>query len=284
MSSRITLAPAVLFLTAMGGLYLLTHCDRSRRLAYLLVIALPVWVGLAGMLYYNDIRYGSWSEFGLRYSITGLNYHKLYSEAFSLANFLPNLNNYLINPFKTLSIFPYVEPDLGGRLLFFRFNGPQHYFSEDVSGLIPTFPYFAVSLIPLGYLLQAGWKRATLRSESRAKPWLLAGIGLRDWLLPTLGGASILAFVPILLFITCNMRYLADVTPMLVLLSSMGFWLGAESLRARPVLRWLFIASVIALIVYSAGVSLLLAITGDQSRLEHLNPLLFEQLTRWLTP
>jgi hypothetical protein len=33
---------------------------------------------------------------------------------------------------------------------------------------------------------------------------------------------------------------------------------------------------------YSAAIGLLLAVTGYQARFEHLNPLLFEQITRLL--
>jgi hypothetical protein len=41
---------------------------------------------------------------------------------------------------------------------------------------------------------------------------------------------------------------------------------------------------VVILTLYSITVSLLLAVTGAEARFEHLNPVLFEKLTRWFTP
>ncbi len=45
-----------------------------------------------------------------------------------------------------------------------------------------------------------------------------------------------------------------------------------------------FIMLVVVLTVYSVTVSLLLAVTGAEARFEHLNPDLFDKLTRWFTP
>ena len=284
MSSRLTLTPAVLFLVASTGVYLVIQGKRKELLKYALAMGLPVGAGLAGMLWYNKIRFNFWFEFGLRYSLTGLNYHKYYNEAFSLGNFLPNFNNYLINPFRTLTIFPYVKPDWGGRLLLFYFKAPVHYFSEQVSGLIPTLPFIIISLIPIVYLLRAGWRRLFQRSGTQTPAWPWIHNGLKEWIFISLLGASFLAFLPILFFITANMRYLADVVPMLVLLSILGFWSGADLLAARPALRRLWIALVIVLVAYSIGVSLLLAVTGNEARFENLNPVLFKQLEHWLTP
>jgi hypothetical protein len=284
MSSRLTLAPATFFLTAMAGLYVMTHSDRrAGRCTAALALGLPMGAGLAGLLWYNKIRFNAWFEFGLRYSLTGLNYHKYYSEAFSLANFLPNFNNYLINPFRTLTIFPYIKPDWGGRLLFFYFKSPAHYFSEQVSGLIPTLPFVLFALIPLFYVLRAGWRKITLRSKAEAQEQPRAETGLKEWTFATLCGAGLLAFAPILFFITSNMRYLADPVPTLVILSILGFWQGVEALTDRPTLRRIFIALVVILVAYSAMVSLLLAVTGNEARFENLNPALFEKLTHWFT-
>src|SRR5271157_3441210 len=63
-----------------------------------------------------------------------------------------------------------------------------------------------------------------------------------------------------------------------------GFLVGSGLLAARPALRRLWIALVIVLVAYSIGVSLLLAVTGNEARFENLNPVLFKQLEHWLTP
>jgi hypothetical protein len=260
------------------------HIDRWQALKYILMMGLILGAALAGMLWYNKIRFNSWFEFGLRYLLTGVNFHKYYSEAWSLGNFLPNFNNYLINPFRTLTIFPYVKPDWGGRLLFIYFKAPPHYSPEQVSGLIPTLPFIFVSLVPLFYLFRAGWRIFASGSAARCPADSQILLELKEWTFLSIGGASLLAFLPILFYISNNMRYLADVVPMLVLLSILGFWQGTDLLAMRPGLRRCFVTLVILLVVYSVVVSLLLAITGNEARFEHLNPVLFETLTHWLTP
>jgi len=284
MTSRSTLAVAVGFLVAMTCLYLFLRVDRRQVWKYILTMGLLMGAALAGMLWYNKIRFDSWFEFGLRYLLTGVNFHKYYSEAWSLGNFLPNFNSYLINPFRTLTIFPYVKPDWGGHLVLFYIKAPPHYSPEQVSGLIPTLPFSFCAFIPLVYLFLAGWRRFGSKSGSRHAEGSGFGLEYKEWTFLTLGGASFLAFLPILFYISNNMRYLIDGVPMLVLLSILGFWQGAEALARRPALRGMFVLLVILLVAYSVLVSLLLAITGNEARFEHLNPVLFENLTHWLTP
>jgi len=100
----------------------------------------------------------------------------------------------------------------------------------------------------------------------------------------TLIGSAFLAFVPILIFIAGNMRYLADVVPLLVLLSTFGLFMGRRYLDGKSASVIGFNLLVVVLTVYSITVSLLLAVTGAEARFEHLNPVLFDKLTRWFTP
>jgi hypothetical protein len=79
------------------------------------------------------------------------------------------------------------------------------------------------------------------------------------------------------------MRYLADVSPCLALLASLGLWQGYSALGQRAFWRRIFSLSATALAVYTCLVGLLLAVTGYLSRFEHLNPDLFERLTRLFT-
>jgi hypothetical protein len=285
MASRLTLLPAALFLAALAGLYGFLHPGTWRgRWLELLALGVPMAAGLAGLLWYNKIRFDSWFEFGMRYALTGLNFHKYYSATFSLANFLPNINNYLFNPFRTLPIFPYVKPDWGGRFLLFYFKSPPLYFTEQVSGLLPTLPFIFLALIALVHIFRAGGSMLARHADEPAPIQRQADAGLKVWTFTTFAGAGLLALAPLLLFIAANMRYLADAVPSLVLLSILGFWQGAEFLTARPALRRLFIFLVILLVAYSAITSLLLAVTGSEARFENLNPTLFEQLTHWFSP
>ena len=59
------------------------------------------------------------------------------------------------------------------------------------------------------------------------------GDGFSRWTALTLIGSAFLAFVPILIFIAGNMRYLADVVPLLVLLSTFGLFMGRQFLEGK---------------------------------------------------
>jgi hypothetical protein len=133
-------------------------------------------------------------------------------------------------------------------------------------------------------MLKAGWRMFGPASAARHSSESRIVLEIKEWTYLTLGGACLLAFLPILFYISNNMRYLADMVPMTVLLSILGFWQGAEALARRPGLRGMFILLVILLVTYSVVVSLLLAVTGNEARFEKLNPVLFENLTHWLTP
>jgi hypothetical protein len=73
--------------------------------------------------------------------------HKLNIQAWYAGNFLPNFNNYLINPFRTMDIFPFVKANWGGQLAFFYFEAPAYYAGEQVSGLIPALPFLYFGLL-----------------------------------------------------------------------------------------------------------------------------------------
>jgi len=79
------------------------------------------------------------------------------------------------------------------------------------------------------------------------------------------------------------MHYPGNAAPLFVLLSVFGLFIARQYLKGKSTpLFWLNIL-VIVLTLYSVIVSLLLAVTGAEARFEHLNPILFEALTRWLT-
>jgi hypothetical protein len=280
-ASRASLALAVGFLLLGAAGYLFRQSGKKWvRNCNLAALWLPFAAGLGGIGWYNKIRFGRWLEFGFQYQLTGMDTH---IQTFSLANLPINLHNYLINPFRTLSTFPYVKPEWGGHFVFFPIPAPANYYSEQVSGLIPTVPYILLAALPVLYLLGHAWqavKHVIGQQASKNQ----TGDGFFQWTALTLSGASLLVFMPILLFIAATMRYLGDAVPILVLLSTFGFWLGSQRLDGKPALRAWFDRLVILLMLFSVIVSLLLAITGYEARFEHLNPTLFDRLTRMLTP
>ncbi len=280
-ASRLTLAPAVLFLLLVTAWRILsqTRWD-SRRLSALSALALPMAAGLVGLGWYNYLRFGSWLETGMQYQLSGINVSVLGFRVFDPANFLYDLNNYLINPYRWMGIFPYLKPDWGGHFIFFPIPGSAVSNSEQISGMIPTAPYVlfsGVALVSLFIWMVQAVRRRGLPMDSIPDPMLA-------WTTAALSGAFFLAAAPSWFYMTSSMRYMADSVPLLSLLSTFGFWLLGRILEGkRTALRAILLLAWI-LMLFSVTASLLLAITGYEARFEHLNPALFEHLTRLLTP
>jgi hypothetical protein len=281
-ASRASLSYAVLFLAIMIAGYIVWHGNSwqysLRRLAGFF---LPFSSILVIMGWYNKIRFGDWLEFGFKYQLTGMNTHIL---TFSPANLLINLHNYFLNPYRLLSTFPYVKPRLGGYFIFFPISSPANYYAEHTSGIIFTFPFVIFGIIPIGFLIWVGWR--SLQGLVKKVPTTngRAEEGFFRWTAFMLAGSAILAFAPILVYIAGMMRFLGDVIPLLVLLSTFGLFMGRQYFEGKPTSVFWFNILVVILTFYSIAASLLLAVTGAEARFEYLNPVLFDKLTRWFTP
>lgn len=278
-ASRASLGLTGVFLFLVLAVWILrTPGSWGKRLVRLAALGAPLAFGLLGMGWYNQARFGSWFEFGFRYMLTGMD---LNSQTFSPANIGINLHNYLLNPYRTLPAFPFLEAELGGHFIFFPIPAPANYYAEQVSGLLLTLPYLLLSVLPVVYLIGLALRRQWLPRSPRPSG---TGSDPLGWTAAILAGAALLSFLPLLLFISATMRYQADVVPALVLLSTMGFWIGRQHLVSHPQgSTWLSLL-VWMVTIGSIAVSLLLAFTGADARFEHLNPGVYESVARFFTP
>lgn len=281
-ASRASLAITSIFLAAMiaGYLYWM-HATWLRKLLKLMAFLLPYSAVLIAMGWYNKIRFGDWFEFGFKYQLTGMNTHIL---TFSPANLLINLHNYFLNPYRLLSTFPYIKPRSGSLFIFFPISSPSNYYSEQTTGILMTVPFILFALVPVIHLIWYTGKSVTgaIKKIPFRDEW--SGDGLFRWTVFALTGGAFLAFAPILVYIAGMMRFLGDVMPLLVLLSTFGLFMGRQYLEGKTTEIFWFNVFAALLTVYSVVVSLLLAVTGAEARFEHLNPILFDKLTRWFTP
>jgi hypothetical protein len=280
-ASRASLAFAIVFLVLMISGYMLWSKGKwSDRVPRLMAFLLPFFAGLTAMGWYNKARFGDWLEFGFKYQLTGMNTHL---DTFSLANLPINLHNYFLNPFRLLPTFPYIKPILGGHFIFFPIASPSNYYSEQVTGLLITTPFILFAGIPIFYLIWFAWN--SLRSIIQKYRFIdRFGDGFFRWTAFAMTGAAFLAFAPILVYIAGMMRFLGDAVPLIILVSTFGLFMGRLYLEGKPSQLFWFNFLVIILTLYSAIVSLLLAVTGAEARFEHLNPILFDLMTRLFTP
>jgi hypothetical protein len=245
---------------------------------------LPFLLGIAGLGWYNERRFGSPFEFGFRYQLTGMDLNRDYAQVFSAFNIPVNLYTYLFAGVETANVFPWVRPILGNtrppplawaalHLPGAEAFTPPLYYAEQVTGILYALPFCVFGLVGLGLSLQSLCSRGT--PDPGRKTIAYIGLALAA------GGAA--AFIPTLLFVFATARYLADIAPALAVLSALGVWalLAFRSERAQT--TWWVNGLVWTLGLLSIGVSLVLAIQGYSLRFERMNPEVYGQLIHWLS-
>jgi hypothetical protein len=276
--SRVSLIGAIGFLSAMLVIHLF-HKIRIKKQVWFnfFAISIPLIIGLFFLGLYNKLRFDSWFEFGHRYQLTDLNLNAIYGQVISFSNFYPNIYNYLINPFRTISVFPFIKAKGGGEYLFFNINSPQNYYTEEITGILLSFPYVLLAVIPVTFVIREliVWKKKAFTQTNNAQNI--------TWLAISLLGATFLAFSTILFYIYSTMRYLTDVIYLATLCSTLGLFIGLQYLK-NTVWERSFIAFALLLTLASVIISILLAITSYAARFENFNPELFEFLTIFFTP
>ena len=213
-----------------------------------------------------------------------MNLHALYEYVISVAYVPPSAFDYLLNPFRRLQVFPYVKATIGGHYLWpIHRLIPEYYYTESITGIFISTPYILLAIIPIAALInekfpfgrpEGGDVSLTVPQQNRLE--IL-------WIVATLACVVISSFTPLLSFVATSMRHLIDVIPMLLLLASLGMWIGFFKVQNRKPRRWMFSILVWGLTLYSAVIGLLLSVTGYHARFENLNPELFERITRLFT-
>jgi hypothetical protein len=249
-----------------------------------LSLLIPLIFGAALYVWYNYDRFGDALEFGHKYQLSRMNLRTQYEYVLSLANVPPSTFNYLFNPFRMLHVFPYIKATIGGRYLWpIHKLIPEHYYTESITGLFISTPFILFALIP-GALFLA----KKIGSVESGRRWDVPGISQRDrseiiFLAILLCSISIALLTPLLLFVATSMRHLTDVIPILLILSTLGMWMGFDIVRSRRPSRGLFSLLILGFALYSAVAGILLSVTGYHARFENLNPELFERITRLFT-
>lgn len=236
---------------------------------------LPLAVSGIALCWYNWARFGAITEFGYRYQLTLLPFPQHYNEIFSASYILPNLYNYLLNPFVISDSFPFIAPQYGRTDFGTRLPLPKIYFSEAVTGLVYAFPFLALALFPLfiGLLRKRAIQTEFVR-QGREHSML-------RWLRLSLAGVAVLELVSLLAFFFATMRYFADAVPALLLLSVLGFWEAYQYFAPRFTARVVVSAVSVTLAAMTILTSTLLAISSYQERFLTTNPALMEQLNRF---
>jgi hypothetical protein len=223
--------------------------------ALILALGLPMILGAIGLGWYNAIRFDSVFDFGLEYQLTSYNNHKYEGNLFSSQYIPANVYNYLFNPPEKINPFPYFRAKAGRETEAFGLPAPDLYYAEKVTGLVYVFPFAAFALVPA---LQMVVKRMRRRQDTPDSEQPLT------WVIPALSGATLIVAAYILVYYYGTMRYLADLTPMLVVLAVIGFWIGYQAVESDAFVRFVYVSVGILLAGVSIIVSNMLALLSAQ--------------------
>ena len=94
------------------------------------------------------------------------------------------------------------------------------------------------------------------------------------WVVRSLLCAGVLGFAPVLFMIGSTQRYLADLTPPLMVVAAVGMW----RLGVRPAVRRFAYPAAVAFAVVSVLVGVLMSIEGYSGHFRSYNPDLFQRL------
>jgi hypothetical protein len=272
-ASRVTILGSILFLIGTMVFILISRFYRTRiRVGLLSTVApvgIPVVIALIALGWYNTARYGSVTEFGMRYDLTLTNLYNNHGQLFSSKYVLANLYNYTVLPFQTQSRFPFIKAQRGVVPRFLGGPSLDNYQTEDVTGIFFSLPFSLFIFWPIMSLAQ----RFSKARKGTLDIVLEDSGNLLRWISISLLGASIISFATLLTFLGITMRYMADFTITLAPLAVMGFWQGL--LNLKPVVKRIFFSMIGILLSWlSIGIGMLLII-GNSRPLQNIFFFLF---------
>ncbi len=269
--SRLTLALPISFLVFMVTLLLIRNYRKNKLFSDMICaitcLIIPLIIGITILGWYNWARFNSFFETGFSYQLAGPDLQKYQNVLFSPLYIVPNLYDYLVMRPGILKAFPFIKSVGGTGASKFPFtNLPKVYFSDNITGMIFSTPFF---------LLVAGIAIFFVRFRKRKKENEIKGDHdkyLLAWIIISLSGAFLFEFGTIVTCFWVVTRYIADFMPPLALLSIIVFLQGYRHLIARPVSLKLYQALGIGLMVISNVNSILLALSANASHFRALIP------------
>jgi len=282
---RLNNVAAVGWLAGLTTLYLAIQGRKPTRwFLPALCLSLPLFAWAAGLGWYNLARFGSLTETGHRYQLTGPALPSDYNLVISARYALPSLYNYLFRPLAiSWREFPFIYAPNIKESMWPRFIQPpaHYYYGEPVAGLLTAIPILWLLCLPLIKPLRKAWNWAHERPATTPVQLLPTHPLLaRVWWL--LAGAVVFNFGLLLVFITSTMRYLADVAPLLTLLAGLCLW-WALCYLGKPGWKRLLLALFIILGLASIFIGMIASLHIVEQRFETNNPALFHTVAHFFS-
>jgi hypothetical protein len=277
-ASRALNTLSVIFLAACVLFYISKNLSRPIRWGeYIRANAsffAPLIIGAAIIGWYNWARFDSPFEFGLRYQITILDLNKQMNLTFQPDYFLLNLYGYILQPFEIISGFPFIRPiSIASLLDKLNIATPKIYAAGRMTGLLFSAPFLVLSLVNF-----------SAKNKITPEGNLSNNSAFHDFVVFMIAGSFLINLLNLLFFFFSQMRYLVDAISQFALLAIIGYWkLISLKQEVNSKLSSFSVTFANLLIVLSICIGLLLAFSGENSRFETLNPLLFGKIGNFLT-
>ena len=287
--SRMLLVGAIGILTLATAISLYSTKNGKRQIyegmKKSVMLIMPLVLGVALIGFYNYVRYGNFLETGFRYMMSRNDLPRMLESGlvFNPIYLLPNLFYLLIAPLQFRAMFPIIRPlwrELSAVSMFLaRFNIPDEYHIEDITGILVAMP----TIFLVGFLvweMLCNWRLRNIDEkrvpEDKQTQSRNPGFRRTIWVILF---AAILAATPIFLFFWVATRYFLDAVPLFAILAAVGAWLLYEATRGFPLKGPLAVIFILTTVFLGMLISFLLAISGADSRFDDLNPALFETLS-----
>ncbi|MDO9300253.1 MAG: hypothetical protein Q7T89_02680 [Anaerolineales bacterium] len=280
-ATRINLLPSVVFLAAVifWRIYVINRKKIRESIPAFAAAFLPLALIACSLFWYNYDRFGSIFEFGHRYQLTGPSLTTDYKDISSVKYIVPNLYTYvfrlpsLTREFPFLMI-PWVQEEMWPPFIHL----PEHYYyTEPVAGILIIVPLIGLTALLLMWLFWLFINGDVSLSGNKKS----AGGNHSSWFGFAMLGVVAIQLAILLVFINSAMRYLLDVSPALIVLSTMfvGYYLQSVEKKSCLLKLILFAWILAALLTVVSG--FFIGFTGDKNIFLNQNPQLYYQLYEW---
>lgn len=159
-----------------------------------ILFAIPPFIALLLLGWYNYARFDSVTDFGLNYQLANTDY-RTFRSPFAAFYIPGNLHNYFTFPITVVEKFPFIKPTENTSS------------NERLAGMLYTTPWILFFLVPLSRLMSVFLKKRNCAVLSPLEAWFLFSVG---------GGAAVMLLL-ILMFYFPATRYAEDFTPLFLL-------------------------------------------------------------------
>jgi hypothetical protein len=279
--TRVNLLPSVIFLALLilWRVYLSHGRKLSASIPSFALTIIPLAIIACSLAWYNYVRFGSIFEFGHRYQLTGLSQTEDYKDQISINYIVPNLYTYVFRMPSLSGSFPFVTiPAIKENMWPFFIHLPEnYYYPEPTAGalfVVPLLAFTGILLIRLLWLLANGdVSLVRNRAVNSNSQFFWFGFSL-------LGYVLIQMFL-LFSFVSSSMRYLFDLSPALIVLSTMFIGYHVQSFEGNPYVVKILSGVWLLAALFTVVFGFLVGLTGGQNNFLNKNPQLYYQLLEW---